>query len=31
MGLAEQLRLYRPFNEQEQADQALILGCFGGQ
>ena len=30
MDLAEQLRLYRPFNEQEQADQALILGCFGG-
>ena len=30
MDLAEQLRLYRPFNEQEQADQALILRCFGG-
>lgn len=30
MDLAEQLRLYRPFNEQEQADQALILRCFRG-
>lgn len=30
MDLAEQLRLYRPFNEQEQAGQALILRCFGG-